>query len=525
MRRVGQQDMDEERAVLFLPSDCELILDGSARMAHCPYHSCAVDGEAILAFLFPLGIERIGLHVAVRQEKEGFGNPKGVLLDEEMHACRIDADDRLFGRVVHILVRVEASARLGGEVEELLLVGVLFGRQGFLRALLPLLALLLPVLYALLLFLTDFSPRRLRHFFHHFCMRTQDAQRVVGLEESDFEAYGVFAMRECRVGNPIGDGVVMERRVNDEALLVEVQAAKDGQRVGRSREEERHGIGIETLHLEQMLCLSCFEEDIEHEVVGIVVDVGCDADGVVVGRVAPNGVIAHVPLAGSGEGVLLEGDALALLREEEVAVLVFEGKSTVASRLDALDAEASGAVRTRDAAEGTLVEDGVVEERVDGEEADQHSLDGFQVGCIEHSARDFHGVYLAASAEAVGVVAHRVALVVVHDSVAEVDGVGGVSLQRVVERNLHVFAFGAYIGGFQLRGRDDDFVVSVLELDKFVEANPHLACRDVHGAVGRIAGQHLRRYLVVDAAIGSADACASHQKEQCQACKYMFCLH
>ena len=205
--------------------------------------------------------------------------------------------------------------------------------------------------------------------------------------------------------------------------------------------------------------------------------------------------------------------------------LVVEGAGKVTACLDALNAELTGTVGTRHTTEHPFPEDRVGEDGVRGIESDEHAFHGLQVFGIEHRASHFHRVYLGAGAEGVGVVAHRIAFVVVGDGIAEVDGIGGVCLQGVEECYLHALAVGTDIGGFQLWGRDDDFVVSVLELDKFIEANPHLACRDVHGAVGRITSQHLRRYLVVDAAIGSADACASHQKEQCQACKYVFCLH
>ena len=162
--------------------------------------------------------------------------------------------------------------------------------------------------------------------------------------------------------------------------------------IGGRGEVKLHDVGVRTLHLEQMLGLTCFEEGVEHQIVGIIMDVGDCHDGVETYRVAPHRVHAQVPLAGSSEGILHEGYALALLGEEEISVLIFESESTVGSRLDAFDAETSGPIRAGDTAEGLVAEEGVVKKGVKWIESDQHPFYRFKVISAEHQTRYLHRV-------------------------------------------------------------------------------------------------------------------------------------
>ena len=332
-------------------------------------------------------------------------------------------------------------------------------------------------------------------------------------------------MRESRVRYPICNGVVVERSVCYKAALIEVQTFDDGQRVGRSCEVEPYDIGVRTFALEQVLVLAFLKERIEHQVIRKVMDVWNDTNGVVVRRIAPNGIHAHIPFTSSCEGIGQKGNTFAFLRKEEVAILIFESESTILARLYALDAELARTICARDTSERLMPHNGVVEERVYRIKTDENAFYRLQVRCIEHSSRHFHCVNLFARTEAVSVVSHRIAFVVVDDSVAKIDGIGRACLQTVIKCHLHALAVSADVGRLNLRRRNNDLLVSILELDVFVEANLYLALSVVRCTIRRIARHDLRRYLVVNAAVGCAYACASRNEQQRKACKYVPRLH
>ena len=82
----------------------------------------------------------------------------------------------------------------------------------------------------------------------------------------------------------------------------------------------------------------------------------------------------------------------------------------------------------------------------------EYALDGFEVGGIEDAAGNLQRVDLRAGGEGVGIVAQRVVLGEVVDGIAEVDGIGGVRLQRVLQLDDDALAFRGDVGEFHLRG-------------------------------------------------------------------------
>ena len=173
-------------------------------------------------------------------------------------------------------------------------------------------------------------------------------------------------------------------------------------------------------------------------------------------------------------------------------------------------ATAVGAPQTQ---ERRLAEKAVVPKAVAGNQTHKDAFDRFQIGRRQHVARYLHRVDDVAGGEGEGVVAHRVALVVVLHSVGEVDGVGGVGLERVVEVHANLLALGTHVGGLQLRRRNDDLLVGVLQFDVFVEIDAYLLRQHTCGTVLRTTLHHVRRLLVVASAVGRADAGTGGEQE------------
>ena len=156
-----------------------------------------------------------------------------------------------------------------------------------------------------------------------------------------------------------------------------------------------------------------------------------------------------------------------------------------------------------------------MESGVGGEKSHHHPLDGLQVLGIEHSAGHLHGVNHIARTERIGVLSHRVALVVVLDGIAEVDGVGGIGLQRIKEVHLHALALGPHVGSLYLRRGNHHLLVGAFQFHIFIEKDAHLLLGHTHCPVGRHARHHHGRLFVVASAIGIADAGTRHGQQGC----------
>ena len=104
---------------------------------------------------------------------------------------------------------------------------------------------------------------------------------------------------------------------------------------------------------------------------------------------------------------------------------------------------------------------------------------------------------MVAGGEAVGVAIHGVALVVVADGIGEVDGVGGVGQQRVVERYVDMSPVGLHVGLLPLRRGEDHLLRDVVHLDELIEVDTYLVGGHVGIAVNGIGPHHIRRTLVI----------------------------
>ena len=90
-------------------------------------------------------------------------------------------------------------------------------------------------------------------------------------------------------------------------------------------------------------------------------------------------------------------------------------------------------------------------------DSDQNALHRFQIRCIKDVAGHFHCIELLTRGETETEITQRIALIIIDDSVGEVNGIGGICLQRILEPDLN-FRFEDYfpavVEEFKLAGKD-----------------------------------------------------------------------
>ena len=377
-----------------------------------------------------------------------------------------------------------------------------------LAALALLLLLLLPALQLLLRLLQAAFVRLLRENLQRVGLRHEVAQRV-GHLVGEGEAERVL-IDERRVAQPVGYGVASHRRLYKESVgSVEVERLYLGQLLRAVAEEQREAVGLLAFRLEEeSVGLHVFERS-EHEVVGREAYVSRLLYVLDMQRVEPKRVLSQGVAERGAYGVVRESHLLAFLREHIVAVLVVESVDAVSARRHALYDEVSARVGTRHAQHGHLHEARVAHL---GVQAHEYALHRFEVLSRHHGASHFERVDMVARRETVGVVAHRVALVVVGDGVREVDGVRGVGLQRVLQLHADLLARSLYLRLLELRRRHHHLLRRVVELYELVEVDVHLLRLHVSAAVGRCRAYHMRRRLVVPSSVGASHAGARREQ-------------
>ena len=298
-----------------------------------------------------------------------------------------------------------------------------------------------------LLFLFPFLPFLL-HLFQPFFERSL-GQKIdcVGLFLQHAERIGFLvshhsvervSVYQCRVTQPVVHGVLLQVGFHKKSLTgIEVDALYLRQLFIAIGEVEGHFLGVFPFCLEEMAFGELCGEGGQCDIVGQEVGIAGLLDIVYMQRVAPDGVLSDVGFRRRYDDIMAEGQFFRFLRVEIVAVHVVEGIGSVLSRCHAFDDEMSAAVGSRHPEHRLFLEGTVGQVAV---ESYEDAFDGFQIFGLEHIASHLHGVDVLSGREAVGVVAQRVALVVVGDGVGEIDGVGGIGFERVVELYGDAFA-------------------------------------------------------------------------------------
>ena len=137
-------------------------------------------------------------------------------------------------------------------------------------------------------------------------------------------------------------------------------------------------------------------------------------------------------------------------------------------------------------------------------QAHYHAFHRLQVAGAQHHAAHLQRVEARAGREGEAEAVEHVALVVVFDGVGEVNHVGGVRLQVVLELDGDFLALGAD-DGLLLRGRRHYHAGGlVLDVDYLVKLQLHLLALEIDGARDGVAAQHHGRRVVARAALGRA---------------------
>ena len=282
-----------------------------------------------------------------------------------------------------------------------------------------------------------------------------------------------------------------------------------GQFAAAIAEEEGEALWNGALVLHQKPVGEGFGEGPEHDVIRQEMGVSRLGDVVDMEGVAPDGVLSDIGLAGRHDDFGTESQLFALLREEVVGIDILKGVSAVRARCHAFDDEASLLVGACHTEHGQGGESGVGKVVI---ESHEDTLDGFEGLGIDDIACHFQRVDHITGGETVGVVAHRVALVVVGDSIGEIHRVGGVGDQRVLDFHGDTIAGSLDLGGFQLRGRDDHFLGGVVEFDILVEEDGDLPAAHGGGEFFRIGGHDMRWGIIIPSAVGLPHSGATCQQ-------------
>ena len=163
-----------------------------------------------------------------------------------------------------------------------------------------------------------------------------------------------------------------------------------------------------------------------------------------------------------------------------------------------------------------------------GIQAHQDALDRLQILGFEHTSRHLHGINHLARGETVGIVSHRIALVVIADGIREVDGIGGVGLEGIDERNGDSLSASLDFRHFQLWRRHHHLLRRIIQLDELIEVDIDFLLIHFRGTVARRGSYHLGRSLVKPSAIGLSHlGTGSQQQEdqQIEGQKQGVCLH
>ena len=235
--------------------------------------------------------------------------------------------------------------------------------------------------------------------------------------------------------------------------------------------------------------------------------------------VAPKSVLANISLERRNDGVGRESEHLSLLVEEIVAIHILQSVDTIAARSNTLDDEMTLAICARH-----------TKHRLGGESAvgkvgiktHEDALDRFEIVGSKHGACYFQGVDDIARREAISVVAHRVALVVVGNGIREVDGVGGVCLQRVEERDGDAFALRLDFRSLYLRWRHHDLFGRVVDLNKFVEIDVHLFGVDISSLLAWRSTNNPWRSFIIPSSVRVTHSCTrGYNKGNDNDCEYL----
>ena len=138
---------------------------------------------------------------------------------------------------------------------------------------------------------------------------------------------------------------------------------------------------------------------------------------------------------------------------------------------------------------------------------------GFLVISIEHLAGEGEGVEMVAGGEAIDVIFELVAFVQVFDCGTEIDGIGGVGLQILLELDDHRLATQLDVGLLLEKGGEEHVLAGVVEGHILVEGKLDPLAVEAHAVIGRHGLRHLGRRDILGSSCRRDHVGASREKQ------------
>ena len=228
-------------------------------------------------------------------------------------------------------------------------------------------------------------------------------------------------------------------------------------------------------------------------------------------RVEPRRVLSDIGLECRCDRLMVEGNHLALLSITIVTVSVFEGVDAVRAGGYSTYDKVSAGVSARHAHHGSLLKCTVLHVAVQPHE---NAFDRLQIVGFKHVTGHFERIDMVAGGETIGIVAQRIALVVVRDGVGEVYRVGSVGFQRVHKLHADALALSLDLGRLKLWRRYNHVLCRVADGDELIKVDVYVLAVHIGGMVVRIGTDHFRWCLIVPATIGLSHAGTRVEQKQ-----------
>ena len=221
--------------------------------------------------------------------------------------------------------------------------------------------------------------------------------------------------------------------------------------------------------------------------------------GVDTQRVTPDGVCTHIWFRAWNDSLVIKSYHLTLLRETEIAIGILQCISTISTRSHTLNNKMPATVCTRNSQQGLCLESRIGKIII---KTNHYALNRLEIAGIENITGNLESIYLLASRETIGIVSHGIILVVIADSIAEIDGISGIGHQRILQFNNYLLSCSLDIRHLELWRRHNNLVGCIGKLDIFVEEYGYLLCCYIGCLICWGTAENLWWIIIVPSAIG-----------------------
>ncbi len=261
-----------------------------------------------------------------------------------------------------------------------------------------------------------------------------------------------------RVGNPqckrivIGTALHHVPIVSPHLFLIQQEESRQ---IGRRGKEESELMLFGALVLLQVLSLEVREESTQQQVVGQEAGIMHRSYRIYRDAIHKNRILSHCRHRRGNHDGVQESDCFQRVIVRVITIQIVQSKHLVLPRCHS----SHGKGTTRIGA-GNALKRHVRKRRIGKIRMDPHVNTGnrFEVLRVKHPSRDSERVQLIPRGERINKVLQRVPLVIIHDRIGKIDGIGGIGQQRIVQLYHCPSADGANHRHIPL-GRGDDHLL------------------------------------------------------------------